>query len=803
MKKGLLATLILGLILWRAITSPLCENFTSAIPYSERAKPGEAVLSEIVPGDHIQLLYHFWLCKDMIAGKTPAFSNVYEFTTPSDEGKKKIEPYYIPFSLIYALFSSTLGDAAGWNAAGLFSHILTLIGFFLLTRRLTESNITATAIAIAASAFPYRWITLMSGSPTGFAFCFTPFLFYGIHKTVRDGSLAGSFISGLALFFSYTTDLHVFYFSVLLAPVAYLAFLPLRGENSPTIPQIILKSIPLALFAVGAVAFSFISSNLGATTMAKGRTLSELKLYSPIPSGLFRREHLAGSSNHIFTGYSVFAVLLLGFFRLSLKSGLRTEWRKVISIAFLSLVAVTLFLFALGTHGPCDGLPIRAARKLIPKFGMIRQTAKLFAVIPILLAVIAALFYSKKTASQTPSAKSILDKAIMALAILLSGAVTMEYATFFKVKLCTLPSSMPTYEQVALDASTPTPKAIVATLWPGDSHYSSIYEYGIMHSRLRLINGYSPSAPATYPETYFKPFASINEGHISTNQIDRLRNLSIDYLIFHEHPYPGNVSPFPSGVAIKELSQNPYLKEIANNDGVIAYKLSREPLRATQLQTNTLTYLDYPASYHWNRRRVLRSLSVAPTNTFHMPFRSPVVIAPGMRYLVLDSNHNWHSIPLNNPMGETCPNPDGLTSPIYALVTAGSYPISMTNEVSLTPSRMFHTGNGNPDSGTVTFKLNPLKQDFKLFGPNLPVPQGRYRITIKTSGEGKKDAFLTLSALEEEKPLQYLKESFASFKGDLLTLEFNHTSPYPLSIEISGQSVNPLSIEEIRIKKIE
>ena len=188
-----------GMLLWACMTRPLICHFGSAIPYNERHPPETPAVSEIVPGDHIQLLYHFWLCRDMLFGKTPAFSNVYEFNTGDDGARRHFDPYYIPFSVVYALVSSMFGHAAGWNAAGLFAFLLGLFGLFALARRHVKSDAFAGMVAVVAAAFPYRWITVLGGSPTGFASCLVPWLLFGLDEAVRDKRPSGGFIAGLLL----------------------------------------------------------------------------------------------------------------------------------------------------------------------------------------------------------------------------------------------------------------------------------------------------------------------------------------------------------------------------------------------------------------------------------------------------------------------------------------------------------------------------------------------------------------------------------------------------------------------------
>ncbi|MBR3085399.1 MAG: hypothetical protein IKH04_03250, partial [Kiritimatiellae bacterium] len=224
------AALLGGILVWAAITWPLPRLFSSAIPLSERRAADAPRIEENLPGDQFQLLYHFWLGRDVIAGGTPAFANVYEFNFRGDDALRRFETYYIPFSIVYGAFSAIWGHAAGWNAASLFSFLLGLLGTFALARRLSRSDGVAAAAALLLSAYPYRWHTLLTGSPTGFAICLVPWLAYGLDRLVRDCSAGGGAVAGLSLFAAFCSDLHVFYFSVLATPLFCAVPLILGGR---------------------------------------------------------------------------------------------------------------------------------------------------------------------------------------------------------------------------------------------------------------------------------------------------------------------------------------------------------------------------------------------------------------------------------------------------------------------------------------------------------------------------------------------------------------------------------------------
>ena len=743
-----LSLLVVGLALWAFMTWPLPRHFGTAIAYKMRRMPNEPALSEIVPGDHIQLLYHFWLCRDMLAGRTPAFTNIYEFNTGDDASRRRVDPYYIPFSLVYAAVSAPFGHAAGWNTAGLFAAFLAFFGYFALSRRFSDSDFTAFLCAVMASAFPYRWITYLSGSPTGFAACLVPWIIMGLDRAVRDGSAAGGLTAGIAFFFSYCSDLHVFYFAALLAP-AWCLFSLVSDETPKHFGKDRLLSIvkalaPVAVLAGAAVALAMTTSgSLGDSTMSGGRRLSELKLFSAVFSGLFRWQHL-GPSNHIFagTGLAILFAAALVFFACGLRSlPAKTARRRLLAVMLLSLAVASIILLALGTFGPWNALPVRAARKLIPKYATIRQTVKIFCILPPILCVLLAIL-SRSLATARPVWKWLF-------AVLALGAVS-EQALWLNPALCKLPRSLPAYTAAAdfaRENGISRPHAVCLPLWPGDSHFSSIYEYGALSSRIRLVNGYAPAVPADYYEKVFSKLDSLNGGVLDESQRQLLASIGVNLLVFHEQPYPSKVSPFPSAVALRLLRGNPALRGIGGGDGAFAFVFTGEEARPAAGYGESSPDTAFPASYHWPQSRLTGpGMEQGHAKTYRTHVRAPVPIAPGMRYKLLlsgggrlkgDCGHEievpqkpaWVSVPFTDPMGEAFTVVEGDPVMRHAFIGAGREVASSGNTTfSWAASDLFHFGYS--EESAVTFDEGRNGGGIVLYGPDLPFRAGRFIATI-------------------------------------------------------------------------
>lgn len=737
----LLATIVCGLVVWAAATWPLPLLFRSAIPLAERRAPNAPGLAINQPGDQMQLLYHFWLARDTFAGKTPAFANVYEFNFRGDEALRRFSTYYIPFSLVYGAVSPFLGDAAGWNAAGLFSFLLGLLGTFALAWRLSRSGAAAAFAAILLSAFPYRWHALMTGSPTGFAICFVPWLAYGIDRLVRDASARGAAVAGLSLFLAFCSDLHVFYFSALSVPLFAAMSLVLAGWRGIAFRRVCLAAIPFAAAVVAAGILSKLASaDLGSTTMQGGRTLREIALFSPVLRGLFTERHLEGATNTIYVGIFAGVFFPLAFVRLLADGGARRERRGIAAAALLAFAAFAVLLLAAGVYGPFNGLPIRLARGLVPKYGFIRQPAKIFCLMPTILAAFAALCLAPFAAQ---------SRAALLRASILGVCALAQQLIWFRPTLGTVDGEAPAYRTAATaaaDAGETAPKALAIPLWPGDSHWSSLYEQGVMRSRLRLLNGYSPSPPADYSDTVFKPLESVNQGGIDFGQYRLLRGFGVGWLLFHEDAFPDKVSPFPAGVSLATLALNPALEPVFAGERVSAFRLlegiPEEAFRETAAE-DALTALDFPPALVWNAHRVMRSLETASApGRINLALRAPLVLHPGMRFM-LHGSGGWRSIPLDNPMGGEYALPDGLGEPDMIFVAAGREVPPTGGE--MTPMRMFHSGTSHPENGSVSFPASADGGPYcAMEGPFVPVPAGRWKLAAEAQGAVAAGATLEL-----------------------------------------------------------
>ena len=569
---------LLTLLIWATFTWPLPRYVESGIPWTART-PEPATARFMVPGDHLQLLYHFWLLADMLRGRTPWFTNLYEFNTGDDDARRKVDPYYVPFSLVYAAGQRLGGQAFGWNLAGLVALGLALGWTWALTRRYTPDDGLALAATLTATTLPFPWVNLLGGSPAGFAMAFVPALLLGLDLAVRDERPAGGLLAGLALLGAACTDLHVFFFSALAAP----GWCVVAGFSAPRLPWVHLRAglrvgralLPALVLAATALAVArTASAHLDASGMAGGRSLREVAGYSPHPVGLVSSTS-RGASSQVYVGWGTLALLALGLvvFLARAPRQPRAKWRTLVVALLLFFACGKIMVLALGVNGPAHGALFRLGRHLVPPYAFVRQPAKIFCLLPSFLAPALALTLTALLAGLRRQRWRWATACVVALLLL------ADHRRQLRPGICLLDREQPAYAAIA-DAARQAgkpPRALALPLWPGDSHWSSLYEHYAARYRIRMVNGYSPTVSTNYVAAVFRHLESANLGELTDAQLNTLAAWGVDHLLLHEDAFPEKVSPYPVGFTLQRLRRHPRLELLCQHRSVWAFRILSSP----------------------------------------------------------------------------------------------------------------------------------------------------------------------------------------------------------------------------------
>ena len=576
-RKGWLffVSLIETLLVWLAFSWPLPRQVFSAIPIS--AQNAEKYhIRAMIPGDQLQLLYHFWLFSDMVRGKTPFFYNLYEFNTGDDRDRFNPESYFFPFSLLFSIGDFSGNQAFGWNLAAFVSLWLTLFFSWLLALRFTRRKALALGAALISIVLPYRWAQMLGGSPTGLGMMLVPMLLYGLDLAIREKQAFGAWLAGLAILFAAWTDTHVFFFSCLSLPFWTFALVILcdnfRWLRISSYLAMIRALWPVAFMAVLAFATGNLFSALSGQQVMKARGLHDTTLYAGTWNGFFDLQ-ATGPSSHIYLGYGLAAwtamsALVWLAVVLQRKKRESSDTRAILFLLLILGFTGLVLCLSLGPRGPFGGAAFLAIRHWISPYRMIRQAAKIFCLLPVCLLFLTALPW--ELALKTSRCR-FLYKLWPALLV----AFIVESWMRTDASLTSLDRDQGAYRLAAEDARNhgKDPRVLVLPLWPGDSHYTSVYQYYCSLYRIRMVNGYRPFLPEGYYENTFLFYESLNQGGLTGQQADHLLASGVHYILLHENLFPEKVSPFPVGNTLQKLLNHPRLELLGRDATVWAFKI--------------------------------------------------------------------------------------------------------------------------------------------------------------------------------------------------------------------------------------
>ena len=636
-----------------------------------------------------------------------------------------------------------------------------------------------------------------------------PAVLLGIDLAVRDGRPSGGVLAGCALLCASWTDSHIFFFGALAAPCWTLIAVVSRPNGDTTRQsswqQIFAALLPVPLFLGGALAFPTLMQTLAGTNPA-GRHLAaaigarlwrEIALYSPKAEGFFGWL-TPGTSNHIYLGRVVVVFLavglacllfdavrqrkdLLAMRRIALQAGSRRRLRIMVLLLAGMLGVMAL---ALGTNGPAHAVLLRICRKIIPPYAFIRQPAKIFCLMPSLLAVAAGISLSAIWMHLQSSRIKIFT------ALVFCAAVMGEYVLRVHPTVSILDAKQGAYEAVAQDAAAAgkAPHALVITLWPGDSHYSSVYQYYASLYRIRMVNGYNPFVSKSYFENVFRRYESVNQGWLTDQQINELQRRKIDYIILHEDLFPEKVSPFPVGWTLQQLLAHQRLQLLRQDGRVWAFKMLAGPRAGSK--TITADWKIFGCARTWpaavcakGSAQVIRNASSPASGSYAVLNASEswllvpalrVAPAPQLRWMlrvrgagaivaenavdgkpfsrelidIQSDEWEWIDIPVPSlgvfaPLDLKIAWESGSVDCARLLLAANEWvPPAIGQTLDLPAPGMFHAGYTRLADDTVVLEKEREAKVLVFYGPKLPIENGSYRIELVFNSDAPRGVLL-------------------------------------------------------------
>jgi hypothetical protein len=676
-----------------------------------------------------------------------------------------------------------------------------------------------------------------------------PLLFIGLDRMVHERSIAGGALAGLAIALASFADAHCFFFSILATPTWFLFAWAVRYAGSGLA---ITRDDAKATFGGGALialfaGLAYVAQKLMTATIEKseastGRTLREVGLFTPWPEGLTSWT-MHGVSEHIYFGFSLIALLLFGTV-LAVRALRRGTDRPAVRTAAVAL-GLTAFgiglviALALGANGPFEGRAFLWARDLIPPYRMIRQTAKVYCLLPSLIAVFAAVsFRLIRLAPWKPAT-------LLWIALTTAGVLEMYARVTPRIGL--IPEAQGAYAAVADDAraNNRIPRVLVITLWPGESHFASVYQHWSSEYHIRMINGYFPFVPQSYVTNVFARLESANIGAVDDTQLDWLLERGFHYLLVHENIYPNKVSPYPIGYALHRLLSHPRIEPLAQDGAVWAFRLLDRPrapnpppapevwpterfVEMERLRAARDFLRDDPAVS--GGRFVALSVpgtdlgsltwDLGPGIANHIAFRvrghgtltADRLVAgqsTGTITLPVDSD-TWTWVQLPMPQPETRRDvdtvvtlADGAIDLDLAMQVGGTLPAwEPGTEHVFAAAHLFRAGFSTPALSEVVFDPAREPAGQQLYGPNLPLPAGRYELRVDfTSSAPDATPLGTWDILlRPDQPIA----SAPIIAGEPLALVFDVPENLPLNTILKLQPfTHAVTVHTLALKRIE
>lgn len=834
--RRLLLALVVALSVWAFFAWPVPRYMTRGIICASLNVEKGGVRA-MIPGDHLQFLYQFWLTSQALRGKAPPFVNPYEFNIGRDGDGAFRGTYYIPFALFHMAGAAVGGPAFGYNVDHVVTMSLTLLFLWLLARRYVRDEGLAFLAALAAFGIPYAWITMFDGSPTGLSMMWIPFIYWALDIMVVERKPWAGALAGVGICLA-ESDSHVFFFALLSAPVWCLLSYALhpggrRSLRDDIVPLFKAASLLLLFLGVAAwEAWMIRHSIQGTTLVATSRSFEEIRAGSSPLSGLVKFIN-PGDSRKIYLGWYLLALLMAGAlltvrgYRRSGEAGHRFPLPAVVACG---VVLAGICLLATGVMNPLGPRAWKLLTTLVPPYGLIRQPHKIFCLLPAYVAVACALLFPALL-------RGIALRWRMGAGLLLLLPLLLDYGCRIRPTLCLLDREQGAFKAIAVDAAASgnlRPHLLSLPIWPGDSHYDSLNEYYVSLYGLRMVNGYGGSVRSAYLEEVFQPLESLNAGAVTEGQLDFLQSRGVGYLVLHEDCYPEKVSPFPVGWLLQSLVTHPRLHMLAQDGAIWSFKiLPARPAASVRSEPRFMPVL-FPT------RHFSMSDLLPPSGSGVRPQACQVCLTPSLvpdevplewmvrgrgtgtfRLAPIINGVTNSAVTLSLPSAEWVWGRIAVTS-ATPVKTCGAWLIwegdkveidravlaardwhglASGASVELPAISFFHAGHSDPSWGGVTLRAAYEPDSIVFYGPKLPLEKGRYSAQIQFSSPAAKGTplgrFNSRWTGQEETGWGVVRQ------GEPARLEFEQKENVPFFLAFEFFREADITIQRVVLKRLE
>ena len=528
------------------VSRPLPTEIANGLPVGARQLAELPVLVRM-PSDTLQLYYQLWLVRDGVVGPTPLFTDPYQFRVngPRWNLPQAFLPLALPFTVL-----SIFGLHTAYNLLVLLSFPAAGLAAYGLARHLTGDAAAAVVVGVGFAVLPARLEPLFGGHPAGFALALVPAVLWGLDVALIRGRLAGGLGGGAALVALAMLEPQYTYLTLGLALV-HATLRGILGRDWQFRPAPLVAFGGLALVAAAWV-FMLRQAFVAGSIAEAGRRLDEVRLFSPGLQGLAEPARYGGLA------LAAFALVGLGSRGRRGDGGLRLLYGGALALGILLSVGPTL-----------PRIPLyQAFHRWLPFFAMIRNPEKLELLTSVALVVVGALGVRVLLGRVAPGgARRRILVAAGLVALVLAATPPWHGIAFSRY------GDHPVYETLRREAS----RALYVPVWPGDSAHSGLYLYAVTHTRVPMLNGYSPLVPRRYVSDIFQQLEALNVGDLGSDEAQALRRFQVSHVVVDRAGFPPQVSPYPSAFTVQRLGVSGVLAPRQAVDPLWLFRVTERP----------------------------------------------------------------------------------------------------------------------------------------------------------------------------------------------------------------------------------
>lgn len=349
-------------------------------------------------------------------------------------------------------------------------------------------------------------------------------------------------------------------------------------EASPLLKQRLFKTIlPFLLMCSLTIVWAlYTRSHLETSIASEGRPITQIMKYSPEISDFFKRHNRSVEKN-IYLGLIPFSLACVSLF---LK---RMEERR--NILFFGAFFIVSFILSFGPNlRPYIHL-YNILYDHLPFFNYPRVAGRMITITAIMMVILSG--YGLKwlvTSSPLPIPLPKGERDGVRGRYLFIGLIfIVTFLDFlpFSLRGISIPSSgNAAYEEVRKNIG--NKKVLEIPLWPGDSAWTSVYQYYVTLYRYHMINGYDPGVSKRYIDEIFGTLYPVNFGELKEREYLFLKKLNVRYIVMHEEEFPRKVSPYPFRSSLDNMKRSPYVAYIKKDEQLYLFKLN-DDIRTTKM----------------------------------------------------------------------------------------------------------------------------------------------------------------------------------------------------------------------------